>query len=137
MKTILITLLTFLTVFSCDDTIDSNIFRYDAETDFKPHILYTSDDNQLKVEIKKISDSRCPTGVTCIWQGEAKVSVQTNSLSGSSTGNFVLSTYNNLSDTIESTWSVKLLDVSPYPVYQQPTDSNKYVVRLVIKRIKS
>ncbi len=122
---------------SCDELTDSFVFRYGEETDLKQHIEYVSEDNQLKIEIKKITDSRCPTGVVCVWQGEAKVTLQAVTGTNIPVGSITLSTNNNLTDTIGSTWSVRLLDVKPYPVYQQPVDSNNVVTTVVIKKIKS
>jgi hypothetical protein len=132
--TYLFLILLLFTFISCDEPVDSNTFRYGEELDLKQHIIYTAEDNLLEIEIDKITDSRCPTGVVCVWQGEARVSIQTK---GKSTGKITLSTYNNLTDTLESTWSFRLLDVKPYPVYQQPVDSNKIVITMVIDRIKS
>ncbi len=130
-------IITALSLVSCDELTDSYVFRYGEETDLKQHIVYVSEDNQLRIEIKKITDSRCPTGVVCVWQGEAKVTIQAIGGTGSSTGSLVLSTYNNLTDTLESTWSFRLLDVKPYPVYQQPVDSNNIVTTIIIKKIKN
>jgi len=130
--------LLFLAFVSCDEEADSTIFRYGVETDFRKDVVYTSEDNALKVEVGKISDSRCPTGVVCIWQGEATVTIQAlHFLSTTPLGNLVLSTFHNPTDTLGMTWSFKLINVKPYPVYQQETDSSSIVTTMVINRIKN
>ena len=63
-----------------------------------------------------LNDSRCPTNVQCVWEGNAEVrflfrvdSIQTD---------FVLNTHGGSgfkSDTIISGYRIKLLDLSPYP----------------------
>jgi len=133
-------ILVFLTfgLISCEEQVDSTIFRYGVETDFRKDVVYTSEDNALKIEIGKISDSRCPTGVVCIWQGEATVTIRAlHFLSSSMMGDVTLSTFHNPTDTLGSTWSFKLLNVKPYPVYQQEVDSSSLVTTMVINRIKN
>jgi hypothetical protein len=63
-----------------------------------------------------LNDSRCPTNVQCVWEGNAEIrflfkvdSIQSD---------FVLNTHGGSpfnSDTIIGGYSIKLLDLSPYP----------------------
>ena len=63
-----------------------------------------------------LNDSRCPSTVICVWEGNAEVrflltidSIQTD---------FVLNTHGGNhfnSDTVLGGYSIKLLNLSPYP----------------------
>lgn len=92
---------------------------------------YLSSDNSLKVEIINIEDSRCPTDVVCVWQGEVLVEIE---LEETQTFSTVLSTYDNLIDTLGN-YSVELIDVQPYPMSDQVIKTEDYDITLKIKRI--
>ena len=74
-------------------------------------------ENNLVLRMDSVlNDSRCPSNVQCVWEGNAEVrflftvdSIQTD---------FVLNTHggNNFnSDTVISGYSIKLLNLLPYP----------------------
>jgi hypothetical protein len=79
----------------------------------------------IAVRVDSIQDSRCPTGVTCIWAGQAKVNMVLSKDSDSTTVRLILepsvtagsprrldSTNVTLS---RETYKVILRDVNPYP----------------------
>jgi len=78
------------------------------------------------------SDSRCPTGVVCVWQGDAAVTIGLTAGSGP-THPHVLHT------TLEPTFvdfagaRVTLVEVVPWPVEGQPADPDDYVVTLRVE----
>ena len=74
-------------------------------------------ENKLILRMDSVlNDSRCPSNVECVWEGNAEVrflftvdSIQTD---------FTLNTNGGMqfnSDTVISGYSIKLLDLSPYP----------------------
>ena len=74
-------------------------------------------ENNLALRMDSVlNDSRCPLNVQCVWEGNAEVrflltvdSIQTD---------FVLNTHGGNSfnsDTVIGGYSIKLLDLSPYP----------------------
>lgn len=95
--------------------------------------IYTSEDNLPEIEIREITDSRCPTGVVCVWEGEVKVKI--NTFSGNS-GEITFSTHNHLLDTLDI-WTFRLLDVIPYPVYQQPVRGEKIFTVMIVDKLKN
>jgi hypothetical protein len=64
----------------------------------------------ISVIPQKVSDSRCPKDVQCIWAGKVEVIAQIVSAMGTSTNTFEIGT----TITTEGE-SVTLLDVAPYP----------------------
>jgi hypothetical protein len=73
-----------------------------------------------------LSDSRCPTGVLCVWQGEAVILVNVK-IGSVDYGDFKMSTYGNPSTINVGKYYVKFINLDPYPVYGQSIDPDSYV----------
>ncbi|NCB09501.1 MAG: hypothetical protein EOM73_15235 [Bacteroidia bacterium] len=118
-------------LFSCQSENFPDTFRYGLNEIFQAGDDYCSANQSLKFRIAEINDSRCPSDVICIWQGEAvvKIAVETP-LSGS----LELSTFNNLTDTI-GPYSFELIDVAPYPISTKTIRLEEYKVTLKISEI--
>ncbi len=79
----------------------------------------------VSVRVDSIQDSRCPTGVTCIWAGQAKVNMVLSKDSDSTTIRLILEPgvmagspkrQDSTNVTLSSeTYKVILRDVNPYP----------------------
>ena len=117
--------------FSCEDEVESRTFSLDTEVEFKKGEINYSDDKTVEFTISAINDSRCPEDVTCIWQGEAEITIDVES---PAKGTIVLSTFDNLSDTIGN-YSFKLIEVLPYPVSDQVIKLEDYRVTLEIAQL--
>ncbi|HEX2614659.1 MAG TPA: hypothetical protein VHL10_04140, partial [Nitrososphaera sp.] len=85
-------------------------------------------------------DSRCPSDVTCIWEGQVSVLVDLTSASdGKSFGNFTLtirgsgSTDNSSAMTVNG-YSLRLVDVQPYPVSTQKISPSEYSAKFVLSK---
>lgn len=77
-----------------------------------------------------LSDSRCPTGVTCVWEGDAEVEVRVATSGGTVVG--VLHTTLEPRRLVVGSVVVELIDVTPYPqegVVVDPSDT-RIVVRV-------
>jgi len=95
-----------------------------------------NNENQLSIRIDSVlNDSRCPSDVVCIWEGNAEVRfILTND--GGET-KFVLNTHggdNFKSDTIIDGYSIQLVNLKPYPVYTNEISNNEYVAELLIRK---
>ena len=87
--------------------------------------------NGAEISILNVEDSRCPADVLCIWQGEAKISV--NVIKDSEDlGNFVLSTLEEKKTQRFDSFSINLVDVQPYPYSNKETKISDYVVTLLV-----
>ena len=119
-------------VYGCNKEILPEAFILGLERDYQINRDYQSDDNELKFEINVINDSRCPSDVVCIWQGEAVVKIEVKS---PQYGIIELSTFDNLVDTV-GYYSFELVDVSPYPVSTRVIKPKDYKVTLQISKIE-
>ena len=127
----LITLVTILA--GCTEVIIPADFQLNEESIFKVNNEYISIDSSLTVEIVNIQDSRCPSDVVCVWQGEALVEIEVKEIQTYST---VLSTYDNQIDTLGN-YSIELVDIKPYPVSDKAIKTKDYDLTLKIKPISS
>ena len=131
MKTGLIFFLLLLfSLTACQNEDEDYTFFYDKAEEFRLYKKYVSLDQELSITLTEMNDSRCPEGVTCIWQGEARVRI---AMENSDT--LHLSTYNNMKDTLEG-YSFELIEVSPYPVSDRTIEQEDYLVTLVVSEIK-
>ncbi len=79
-------------------------------------------------------DSRCPSDVQCVWQGQITVVLETTRSSGISLGNFslTLGSDNALSATNIEGYFVKLASVDPYTISTKPILPSEHVTTLII-----
>ena len=85
----------------------------------------------LKIKFANLTeDSRCPSDVTCIWQGQATILVNVEK-NGQNFGNFSLSTLNDKKavQTFDH-YFIRLINVDPYPISGNKTQLPDYVVTL-------
>jgi len=78
-------------------------------------------------------DSRCPTGATCVWEGNAEVGFALYQDDGRHV--FALNTHPNfLNDTTLTALSISLLDLTPYPHVDSTYRSEQYTARVFLSR---
>jgi hypothetical protein len=78
------------------------------------------------------SDSRCPTGVWCFWEGDAAVDLWLQ-VPGDPRVDFQLHTYYQFDQMIEvGPYTVVLVEVAPYPDINIPIDPADYTVNLIV-----
>ena len=88
----------------------------------------------LKISFSNIAeDSRCPTGVQCIWAGNARVVLKLNKARRRST---VMSLNTGVEPKQKSYggYEVKLVELNPYPKEGAPIRKRNYVAKLVVSR---
>ncbi|MBM3911228.1 MAG: hypothetical protein FJ356_06225, partial [Thaumarchaeota archaeon] len=85
-------------------------------------------DKNMEITFSKvIEDSRCPSDVTCVWQG--RVTIQVDIQTKNESRNIILS-LENATVPINDEYSFVLLDVKPYPTSKNPIQKKDYVVIL-------
>lgn len=78
-----------------------------------------------------VNDSRCPTGFECVWEGDAIAAFTLTK--NKKVTRFNLHTNNRFqNDTIVDGVSVKLIDISPYPIADKQIDPNDYVAEISV-----
>jgi hypothetical protein len=116
----------------CEETIIEQGFTVGREANFQVNQLYTSADGQYTLKISEVSDSRCPEGVVCIWQGEVSVKGE-----WTENGNkFSFEIHSVLSgQTKEPTgYAIQIVDAKPYPKYGTESKPEDLVVTLLIQK---
>lgn len=120
-----------LLLVSCQKETLPETFDLGIEKSFQIDGEYLSSDNSLKFSISDINDSRCPSDVVCVWEGKADVTIKVES---PQPGTIVLSTYDNLIDTVGN-FSFELKDVSPYPISTETIELEEYNLTLKITEL--
>jgi hypothetical protein len=78
-----------------------------------------------------VEDSRCPTGVNCIWAGNGKVSVKLSRAKGE-TASVELNTNAGPKSSTYQGYAVKLVRLDPYPQKGVTISKDAYVVTLMV-----
>ncbi|WP_158435205.1 hypothetical protein [Nitrososphaera viennensis] len=108
----------------------------------KPFELKTG--QQAVIDSEKIAisflnvteDSRCPSDVVCIWQGQASIRVSAE-VNGTDAGQFVLTIGANEKPSAvfgDGKYSVRMASLEPYPVSTNQTEPEDYVATLVVSK---
>lgn len=93
----------------------------------------TIESENLTITFTKIlEDSRCPTGVQCIWAGNARIKLK---LEQPSAGAAFIEL--NTSERYESrsaylTYTIELLQLMPYPDASQPMEASAYCAVITV-----
>ena len=83
----------------------------------------------LKIKFAEIEDSRCPSNVTCVWEGQAKVLLQI--FLDSEEYEIIFVTSEKTSDYINQ-YKFILIDILPYPTSTSENLEKDYVVSVSI-----
>jgi len=86
--------------------------------------------DNLEVTFSEIDDSRCPSDVTCIWEGRASVTLDIYDHLQNQT--IILTTNEILSKNI-GIYKISLIDISPYPVSTKDI-SQDYVATISVSK---
>lgn len=130
MKQVILSVFFTLLIFtSCNK--DEQLKTLVLEQQFQLDQSFVSNDNLLKFKVTGINDSRCPSDVVCIWQGEAVVTIEVESPLA---GTLELSTLQHQTDTLGS-YIFELMEVAPYPVSTKTIDLSEYNVKLKVEKM--
>lgn len=108
----LITLLLSLTSFICNKNNDSDKLGQTLTLKLNESVDIQKD--QLTVTFKEVvEDSRCPTGVECVWEGQASIKLDINN--AESVAIILRAGKDDLAKDTLNGFIYTLLEVSPYP----------------------
>ena len=94
-------------------------------------INQTIEFEDLEIKFIKIEDSRCPSDVTCIWEGEAKITFQIKQQSESQT--ITLTTQDISTTTSVGRYEISLMNIVPYPTTTKGI-SDEYIATINITK---
>ena len=93
---------------------------------------------ELEITFSDIEDSRCPTDVVCVWEGQADVELRAFFDGDDTPAVFHLISrvgYPDLADTTLYGYHLQLLEVNPYPDNaSSPPAKEDYTIRLLIEK---
>ena len=112
--------------------IDSKEIELDKQFTIKAEQTVSLDN--LKVTFLEIvEDSRCPSDVTCVWQGRA--SIKLNAENEDHSEDMILTMGENSTAQIEM-YKINLIDLSPYPISKKIISTEEYVATMNISKNK-
>jgi hypothetical protein len=96
--------------------------------------LYNNGDHNISIMLDSVTqDSRCPTGVVCIWEGNAKARLIFTA--DNNTTKFSLNTAATFRrDTTIAGFKIELLALKPYPEYLHPIKQEDYIAEIRITK---
>jgi len=91
--------------------------------------------NILFVRVEQ--DSRCLQDTTCVWAGQATILIKV-SMDGQNLGDFTLSLSpgQDASVKIDERYSIKLVDLHPYPRKNQVVEGTNYQATLLVSPLR-
>jgi hypothetical protein len=89
--------------------------------------------DNLDVTFWGIDDSRCPSDVTCIWEGRASITLHIYNQTQYQT--IILTTGENTTSYVDS-YEINLIDILPYPISTKNI-SDEYVATISISKNKN
>jgi hypothetical protein len=91
--------------------------------------------SRTRVTFKEVThESRCPTSVTCVWEGEAKIDVSFSPEQGPAESR-VLSLKAPNNEARIGDLTIRFTALAPYPSAPGPIAPRRYVAELVIRSL--
>lgn len=88
---------------------------------------------QLRITFRSVSsDSRCPTGVQCVWAGNAAIEIKVSKKNGSSVA--TLNTSLEPKEIVYEGFKIKLVALSPYPKVNQSIEPKQYEASFIVTK---
>ncbi len=83
---------------------------------------------QFPIRFAAIDESRCPTGVVCVWEGDAAVSLDFSRTT------YTLHTALAPRSRTIGLYVVELINVKPYPEFQKEIPPESYSITLKVRK---
>jgi uncharacterized Zn finger protein len=80
------------------------------------------------------TDSRCPSDVTCIWQGQAGIQINVQKGKEDSSVNLSIGGDSSPEESIFDMYLIQLIDLSPYPISTKNIQSEEYAATIKISK---
>jgi hypothetical protein len=131
----LIILLVVCSGCSLDDLLGGSVVNsLPAEVRLSPGQYVNLSQEGYVVTFEKVTaDSRCPVGVECFWAGDGAAWLKIQDQAGIVRNDTLHTTLDPKFVQLPSL-TIVLKKLEPYPVYNEPLDSSRYVVTLEIDR---
>ena len=78
-------------------------------------------------------DSRCPTNVVCVWEGDARIELLP--VRDGTVGQAVILSLHTPNEAQVGDLLVRFVGLAPYPATPEPSSTRQYVAELVIRRL--
>jgi hypothetical protein len=89
----------------------------------------------LEIRFQSVaSDSRCPKGETCVWEGDATVVVSVRGYGAPAARVELHTSAKGPSEAVHGEWTIRLLSLDPYPVTGHAVDPATYVATIAVAR---
>jgi len=102
--------------------------------------LQVNQSAEIKSEDMKItflnitSDSRCPSDVTCIWQGQAGIELDVQKGEVESTVSLSIGGDSSPEESIFNSYLIQLVDLSPYPISTKNIQPEDYTATIKVTK---
>lgn len=121
MKNTALVLSLVLSILSCKK--ESNEVELDKKFNMVYNQTVSLNSENLTIKLVDITDSRCPNGAQCTWQGEGRLTLNINN------SEIQVST---LTPTNTLGYTFNIIDLSPYPNIDSNLSKEDYKAELVI-----
>jgi len=109
-----------------------------AQFQLKVNQTTSLESDSIKIKFLNVTeDSRCPSDVTCVWQGEVKIFVNIIK-NNKALGDFSLTSRagdKNLATQVFDGYSIQVVKVVPYPTSGKKISLSDYVATFVISKL--
>ena len=117
-------------VFATAEDSENLEIKNNHQESFEIKINHTIEFEGFEIKFIKIEDSRCPSDVTCVWEGEAKTTFQIKQQLNSQT---ITLTTQDISTTSVKPYEFSLIKVIPYPITTKDL-SDEYIAIINITK---
>lgn len=94
--------------------------------------LYCNSEHEFRFSFDSLSDGRCPIGMICLWEGNARVKLIIQQ-PGKSISTFWLNTFDGfLTDTTVYGIRYELIDLLPYPEVDKDYSLDDFILHFKI-----
>lgn len=134
MKSAILSLLFLLTTVWPQPASDVKRVALSQEFEIKVGETVSIENKGLQISFRTVAeDSRCPEGMGCVWQGNAKI-VLTLSQAGRRPANINLNTTLEPKHKLYDGYDLKLVRLNPYPKKDVRIEKGDYVATLVVSK---
>ena len=112
------------------------VFNVDLNREFtvKKGAEVVVNGEKLRIKFDSVnSDSRCPTGVQCVWAGNAAVTIEV-ATKHKKPVKATLNTTSNPREIAYKAYKIKLIKLTPHPVHNQTIDPKNYEATLIVSK---
>ena len=123
-------LLVFITITGCDDAVSAGLSE---EFFISPGQKAVINNSGLEITFNKVvEDSRCPLGAECVWEGNGRIEISVRH-NGWTDETQELNTTLDPQELIAGDFTIRLLELQPYPETGREISSAAYKIRLIVE----